>query len=86
MKPTRKKLNQSFPARDFELSIEEAEDTIMALCDAVEIAKEGSRADLIGIGDSDRMVAIKAEAFGENENVYATVVPNCMVLDLKVVK
>ena len=86
MKPPRKKLNQSIPARDFELSIEEAEDTLMALYEAIEIAKEGSRADLIGIGDYESLVAIKAKEFGENQNVYATVVPNCMVLDLKVVK
>ena len=86
MKPTRKKLYQSVPARDFELSIEEAEDVLEVFFEAIEIAKEGSRADMIGIGDSDRMVAIKAKEFGENENVYATVVPDCMVLDLKVVK
>ncbi len=68
-----------------ELTIEDAKEVILALHDAIDIAEQGHRADLLEIGIKT-LAVIKATKQYENERVVCTVVPDCQILELKVVE
>ena len=68
-----------------ELSIEDAKEVIFALHDAIDIAEQGNRADLIEVSPTT-VAVIKATKQYENEQVVCTVVPDCQVLKLKVIE
>jgi len=83
--PNRKRnLNTSQPPEDYEVSIEEAIDSIMCLWEAIEIAKTGKRGDILMVGDT--RVAVPGCCRGDNANVHVTVCPEYTMPDLRLVK
>jgi len=72
--PDRKRaLDTSRPPEEYEVTIQQAIDSIMALWDAIEIAKQGKRGDIIMVGTA--RVAISGAFAGENSDVQVTVCP-----------
>jgi len=67
-----------------EISIEDAKEWLLAIHDAIDIAEQGHRADMLELRSS-KVVAIKASKQFENDQVYITVVPDAEILDLRIV-
>lgn len=73
--PNRKRaLDTSNPPEQYEISIEEAYDTIMSLYDAIAIAENGRRGDILMVREV--RVAVPAKFAGENPDVHVTVCPD----------
>mgnify|MGYP006104669163 FL=1 len=83
--PNRKrKLDTSNPPAQYEISIEDALDTIMSLYDAIAIAENGRRGDILMVGEV--RVAIPGKFAGENPDVHVTVCPDSEMPHLKLVE
>ena len=80
----RKVLRELTTYMHVEISIEDAKEVILALHDAIDIAEQGHRADMIDLIPT--IVAIKASKQFENEQVVCTVVPDSQILDLTIVE
>lgn len=72
------------PLEGTEISISDATEIALCLLDAVEIAKEGRRADVLRVGAIK--AAIPSRFKGENTDVHVTVYPDNRAPLLKLVK
>ena len=71
------------PDEGTEVSISEATDIALSLLDAIDIAKKGSRADILQINST--RFAIASQFKGENTDVHCTVCPDYGKSHLKIV-
>ena len=76
--------NLCCPLEGTEISISDATEIALCLLDAVEIAKEGRRADVLQVGSIK--AAIPSLFKGENTDVHVTVYPDNRSPLLKLVK
>lgn len=82
--PNRKrKLNKSHPPIEYEVSLDEAREAINNLHDAIEMAEQGHRADIVPVGD--RKVVIKGCCRGDNPETLYTVCPDVEPPKLRIV-
>jgi len=84
MPNTNKTPNTICPLEGADISIDGASEIALCLLDAVEIAKEGRRADILRVGAIK--AAIPSQFKGENTDVWVTVCPDSPAPLLKLVK
>lgn len=82
--PNRKRnLDKNNPPVGYELSLDEARLMVSNILDAIDIAEEGHRADIVPLGDT--RVVLKGYCRGDNPEALYTVCPDPEPPKLKIV-
>lgn len=78
-----RKLYTEIPPQEYEVTIEEAIESINCLWEAIDIARTGKRGDILMVGKT--RVAVPGSCRGDNADVHVTVCPDHTKPNLKVV-